>query len=78
MNKGIYSTHTLGMIRGTDQLCDLNPKLGEEPSENCIPMEKTFFLQYQYMAFLVASFTIIYYLPYIVYCKVNVDMIALR
>jgi len=67
-----------GYMQGTGELCNLEPKLGVEPSEKCIPMEKTFFLHYQYMAFLVASIGLLYYLPYIMFCRVNRDMIALK
>ena len=36
-----------GFLDNTDnkELCQLEPKLGKMPSENCKPMHKTFFLQ---------------------------------
>ena len=67
-----------GIINGTTDLCELQPKLGVKPISNCVPMEKTFFLQYQWMAFFVSSLAILYYLPYIMYCKVNDDLIRLK
>ena len=56
---------------GTNDLCVLEPKLGVRPNPNCVPLEKVFYLQYQWMAFLVASLAILYYLPYVMYCKVS-------
>ena len=67
-----------GYFNETGDLCSLVPQLGVEPNENCIPMEKTFFLQYQYMAFLVAALSIAFYTPYLMFCRVNKDMISLR
>lgn len=45
---------------------------------NCKPMEKTFFLQYQYMTFLLLAMSVIYYAPYAVFRKVNEDIVALK
>lgn len=60
------------------ELCQLVPKLGKPKSENCVPMQKTYYLQYQYMPFLVASLTILFYLPYVVFKTVNGDLISLK
>jgi len=46
--------------------------------EECTPMKKQFYLQYQYMPFLVASFAFLYYLPYLVFKAVNSDMEGLK
>ena len=67
-----------GYVNGTNDLCTLDPQLGVEPRKDCIPMEKTFYLQYQYMAFLVASLSILFYAPYLLFCRVNKDMISLK
>merc|ERR1712168_1619708 len=67
-----------GILNGTEDLCTVQPNLHEKPNENCIPLQKTFYLQYQWMAFFVASLAIIYYLPYVLFCKVNDDLISLR
>lgn len=48
------------------------------PKEECMPMNKTFYLQYQYMPFYVAALTIVYYLPYIFYTQVNTDLSSLK
>ena len=44
-----------GYINGTTHLCMMEPKLGVKPNPNCVPMEKTFYLQYQWMSFFVAA-----------------------
>lgn len=41
-------------------------------------MEKTFFLQYQWFPFGVAALGILYYLPYLLYCVVNADIINIK
>lgn len=49
-----------------------------KPVLDCKPMEKTFFLQYQYMTFLLLAMGVLYYAPYIVFRKVNEDMVSLK
>ena len=44
----------------------------------CQPLEKTFFLQYQFMTFLLAAFAVLYYSPYAVFLFVNQDMVSLK
>ena len=63
---------------GTSDLCILEPKLDVKPNPNCVPLEKIFYLQYQWMAFFVGALAVVYYLPYVMYCKVNEDIITLR
>merc|ERR1712224_590918 len=41
-------------------------------------MEKTFYIQYQFMVFVLAVLTGLYYLPYTVFCFVNKDMCSLK
>jgi len=67
-----------GMVRGTSDLCVTQPQLDVPKSESCEPMTKTFFLQYQYMPFLVAAMAILYYAPYVAFLSTNQDMICLR
>jgi len=45
---------------------------------NCKPMEKTFFLQYQYMTFFMLAMAVVYYAPYAVFRKNNEDMVSLK
>ena len=45
---------------------------------HCKEMSKTFYLQYQWMPFLVASLALMQYFPYFVFRIVNTDMISLR
>ena len=46
--------------------------------KDCIPMTKTFYLQYQWFPFYVASIGLLYYFPYIIFRFVNTDLISLR
>ena len=66
------------MLKGKTDLCSTTPKLDAQPGVECRPMTKTFFLQYQYMPFLIATLAVVYYLPYIAYCAINRDIILLR
>jgi len=78
---GIPKDITLdGYLTNTEnkELCAMHPKLGKKPSEHCTHMHKTFFLQYQYFPFLVASFAILFYLPYIFFRTANADLISLK
>lgn len=47
-------------------------------TQNCEEMEKTFFLQYQWFPLGVAALGFIYYLPYILFCVVNTDIISIK
>jgi len=44
----------------------------------CKEMQKTFFLQYQYLAFLLLAMSVFYYAPYALFRKVNEDMKSLK
>jgi hypothetical protein len=46
--------------------------------DGCMAMEKTFYIQYQFMVFVLAVLTGLYYLPYTVFCFVNKDMCSLK
>lgn len=46
--------------------------------EGCKPMEKTFFLQYQYMTFFMMAMAFLYYAPYALFRKNNEDMNSLK
>lgn len=46
--------------------------------KTCKPMTKQYYLQYQYMPFLTASFAMLFYLPYIVFKVTNTDLISLK
>lgn len=49
-----------------------------EKDANCEQMEKTFYLQYQWFPLGVAALAIMYYLPYLLFCVVNADLIFLK
>lgn len=57
-----------------------NGKLCETAKDgvDCRKLKKTFYLQYQYMPFMLAAFTVLFYLPYIVFKKVNDDIMRLK
>lgn len=50
--------------------------VGNNP--NCQPMQKTFYLQYQWFPFYIATMGFLYYLPYLLFRMVNSDMITLK
>ena len=47
-------------------------------NENCRPMEKTFYLQYQYMTFVLAALAALYYAPYAFFRFNNQDIVSLK
>lgn len=49
-----------------------------DSSSNCRPMEKLFFLQYQWFPFYLAFVALFYYLPYILFNFINTDMESLK
>lgn len=61
----------------TGELCEVG---GDQASRNraCMPMKKTFFLQYQYMTFVMAILAMFYYLPYAIFRLVNQDIASLK
>lgn len=44
----------------------------------CEPLEKTFYLQYQWFPLGVVGLAFVFYLPYVLYCVVNADLISLK
>lgn len=44
----------------------------------CTPMKKTFYLQYQYLVFLIAVLAGLYYVPYVFFKMINTDLISLQ
>ena len=61
-----------------DDLCSTE-KLGTQTTNtNCKPLTKTYFVQYQYLSFYVASLAVLYYLPYLMFRFLNADMISLK
>ena len=46
--------------------------------KDCTPMEKTFYLQYQWFPFYVAAIGFLFYLPYILFRYINTDLISLK
>lgn len=50
----------------------------EETNPNCVPMKKTFYLQYQWFPFYMALLSLLYYFPYVFYRHYNTDIISLK
>ena len=59
-------------VKSDGSLCDA------DKDENCRPMEKTFYLQYQWFPFYVAAIGFLFYLPYILFRYINTDLISLK
>lgn len=73
---GIPSNIDFDGTNALGALCSVSNKfLGT--SEGCTPMEKTFYLQYQYFPFYLAALALIFYAPYIVFKMGNSDLDAL-
>ena len=67
-------------LDGTDsdrELCSTYNKNGKR-IKSCKPLRKLFYLQYQWYPFFVATIGLSFYLPYLVFRMVNVDIIGLK
>ncbi|XP_065677887.1 innexin shaking-B isoform X1 [Hydra vulgaris] len=64
-------------LLASGELCTVQPSFGIA-SDKCIPMEKIFYLQYQWMPFLIGSLSAVYYIPYVFFLQANSDMISLK
>lgn len=62
-NDGIYPDGTLCNSKESDQ---------------CRTMEKTFYVQYQYMTFVLAALAVLYYAPYCMFRLINQDIVSLK
>ncbi len=65
-----------GLTEHGRSLCER--KSFQRVHDDCIPMTRMYFTQYQYMPFYMGSLAILYYIPYILFRSVNSDIIALR
>lgn len=66
-----------GLYNGTNSLCSVKDKYHYR-TRHCVLMQKHYFAQYQWMPFFVASLSLFFYLPYIIFRAVNTDLISLR
>jgi len=64
-------------INPLGQLCTTSDR-ALDPVEQCAPMEKVFYLQYQYMPFFVASLALLFYVPYLAFTFTNADLVLLK
>ena len=71
---GIPTDMTLnGIHPESGELC-ATTNVAHQNTENCQPMKKTFFLQFQYMTFVMALLALLYYFPYAIHRLVNEDI----
>ena len=70
---GIPKNLQFNGITKDQETCFAKPK-----SKNCIPMEKMFYLQYQWFPFYMAALAILYYIPYLMFRIANEDMASLK
>ena len=59
-------------IRVDGSLCEV------AEDKNCTPMEKTFYLHYQWFPFYVAAIGFLFYFPYIIFWYINTDLVSLK
>jgi len=57
------------------QLCNTQDRIKRRP---CSEMTRVYYLQYQWMPFYIGTLGVLYYLPYILFRIVNVDLISLK
>lgn len=74
---GIPSDITYDGVDEYGALCSTLNK-ARQPVPSCQPLEKTFFLQYQWFPLGVAALGFMYYLPYLLFRIVNADMQELK
>jgi len=74
---GIPKSLTTDGLYGNGKLCGTKDR-SRNANEKCTPMEKTFYLQYQWFPLFVACLAFLYYSPYILFKNVNSDMISLK
>jgi len=64
-------------INSLGNLCSTTDR-GSDIVSSCQPMEKQYYLQYQYLPFLTSAYALMYYLPYLLFKTTNNDMAALQ
>jgi len=74
---GIPKSLTTDGLYENGKLCGMKDRSRNE-NEKCQPMEKTFYLQYQWFPLFVACLAFLYYCPYILFRNVNSDLISLK
>lgn len=65
-------------LRKNGQLCSMTDIGTQRETEDCSPLTKTYYVQYQYFSFYIASLAVIYYVPYLMFRFLNTDMISLK
>jgi len=59
------------------RLCRMKDQYKQRVNEKCVEMDRTFYIQYQWLPFYLCAIALLYYLPYMMHKKVNYDMIRL-
>ena len=75
---GIPKDVELDGIYADGKLCRRINKASHLLDPDCREMTKTFYIQFQYFPFYIASVAIMLYMPYILFRIINADMISLR
>ena len=65
-----------GISKLTNELCHTKDVFEED--EDCVPMARIYYLQYQWMPVYMASLGMFFYLPYVVFRIANADLISLK
>lgn len=65
-----------GIDMQTQQLCNTKDVKFFRPE--CRPMTRVYYLQYQWFPFYIGALGVLYYLPYIMFRIINVDLISLK
>lgn len=74
---GIPKSLTTDGVYANGKLCGMRDSSRQE-NDICDPMEKTFYLQYQWFPLFIAVLAFMYYAPYILFRSVNSDLINLK
>ena len=64
-------------LNSLGQLCTVLDR-SRDNGGHCVPMEKVFYLQYQYMPFFVAALSVFFYAPYLAFGFTNSDLVQLK
>lgn len=67
-----------GKYPESQAFCDTDGPTGNSKNKGCVPMKKTFFMQFQYMTFFLTALACLYYSPYMLFKFVNTDIASLK
>ena len=67
-----------GIFENIDKMQPCQVKDQFDTNKQCRPMTRVYYLHYQWMPFYIGALAVLYYLPYIGFRFVNVDLISLK